>query len=372
MRLFLASFFAIYSLLHVYVFLKARAAFHFGVKAGVPLALWMALMVAAMVIVRLAERQGHEGFARDFAYVGYAWLGVLFLFVSASLVIDLGRIAAWLAGLVVGRKPLQVSAMAAFLMPLCAAVAISIYGVFEARSIRTERLVVETPKLKGTLKVAQITDVHFGLMQGRWRMERILEVLRAEQPDILVSTGDLVDGQIDGLSRLVPLFREFTPRYGKYAVTGNHEYYAGLRQSLAFTEGSGFNVLRGRAVNVEGLINIAGVDDPTQRSYGGMPYTEAEVLGGLSRERFTLFLKHRPEVDPGSDGLFDLQLSGHVHKGQIFPFTLISSIAYPYQAGFFKFPGGSGLYVSRGTGTWGPPIRFLSPPEVTVIEIKGR
>ena len=86
-------------------------------------------------------------------------------------------------------------------------------------------------------------------------------------------------------------------------------------------------------------------------------------------DRFTLLLKHRPAVDPDSLGLFDLQLSGHVHKGQIFPFNMLTYLFYPVRTGFTLYSLNTALYVSRGTGTWGPPIRFLAPPEVTVIEL---
>jgi hypothetical protein len=189
-------------------------------------------------------------------------------------------------------------------------------------------------------------------------------------PDILVSTGDLVDGQIDNLFKLAEILKEVNPRYGKYAITGNHEFYAGLGNALNFTEKAGFKVLRGERLTLAGLINIAGVDDPQGKAYGiyrGMP--EKELLSGLPREKFTLLLKHRPLVDRSALGLFDLQLSGHVHKGQIFPFSIITGLYYPIQAGFADLLNGSRLYVSRGLGTWGPPIRFLSPPEVTVIDL---
>jgi predicted MPP superfamily phosphohydrolase len=93
------------------------------------------------------------------------------------------------------------------------------------------------------------------------------------------------------------------------------------------------------------------------------------LLSKLPRGKFTLLLKHQPRLDPEARGFFDLQLSGHTHKGQIWPFTWLSALTYPMNAGRFDLANGSVLYVSRGAGTWGPPIRFLSPPEVTVIEL---
>jgi predicted MPP superfamily phosphohydrolase len=97
--------------------------------------------------------------------------------------------------------------------------------------------------------------------------------------------------------------------------------------------------------------------------------SETELLSKLPREKFTILLKHRPLVDREALGLFDLQLSGHTHKGQIFPFNLVTMLYYPTHAGFLRLEGDASLYISRGSGTWGPPIRFLSPPEVTIIDL---
>jgi uncharacterized protein len=206
------------------------------------------------------------------------------------------------------------------------------------------------------------------------RLRKILSVINKANPDILISTGDLVDGQIDSLTGLAEAFQEIQPRYGKYAITGNHEFYAGLPQALEITRRAGFTILRNEAVTVGGIINIAGVDDPTGKYFGqsgGMP--EVELLSLLPRDKFTLLLKHQPSIDPRSLGSYDLQLSGHTHQGQIYPFRYMVQLYFSHIAGWYDLPKGSHLYVSRGTGTWGPPIRFLSPPEVTMIDlIHGR
>jgi predicted MPP superfamily phosphohydrolase len=208
------------------------------------------------------------------------------------------------------------------------------------------------------------------LIVRKERLKRILKEVKAAEPDMFVSTGDLVDGQINSLPGLAELLREINPRYGKFAITGNHEFYAGLDQAMDFTEKAGFTILKGKGLTIAGLINIAGVDDPAGKNYGlSMEVEEKKLLSGLPPEKFTLFLKHRPLLDRNAIGLFDLQLSGHTHKGQIFPFGLITGLFYPADSGYLSLPNNSHLYVSRGSGTWGPPIRFLSPPEVTVIEI---
>jgi predicted MPP superfamily phosphohydrolase len=118
-------------------------------------------------------------------------------------------------------------------------------------------------------------------------------------------------------------------------------------------------------------LNIAGVDDPAGKRFGTVfSVSEDKVLASFSRDTLNIFLKHQPKIENNSLGKFDIQISGHTHHGQIFPFTLITSLFYPYTKGLHKVSNDSYLYVSRGTGTWGPPIRFLTFPEITVIDFQ--
>jgi len=358
--------------MHVYAFLKLRRAVSLSGIAAALLAALMIVMILTPIIIRVVESANFEREAKIFAYVGYTWMGVLFLFFIASFTLDAWRFLVYAAeGLLkTSLGALKFSARQAFFLPLFAAVLAAGYGIYEAMNIRTEMLVVKSAKITRSIRIAQISDVHLGLLVREGRLDKILEKVKAASPDIFVSTGDLVDGQTDSLNGVGNLLRDVKAPLGKYAVTGNHEFYAGLDRSLEFTKQAGFHVLRGQGTSVAGLINIAGVDDPVVRTYGqsgGVP--EKELLSGLPRDKFTLFLKHRPDVEKSSVGLFDLQLSGHAHKGQIFPWTLIVRFVFPQIAGLYDFSSGSRLYVSRGSGTWGPPIRFLAPPEVTIIDI---
>lgn len=375
MSLFLLVFFSIYGGTHLYFFLKIKAALSPGFPASLFLALFLLFMVIMPVQVRVLENQGLETFARFTAYVGYLWMGFIFLFFSASLVIDLYH---WLihgAGYFFHRdfSALLMSKRMALILPLALGMATALYGYFEALDIRTERVVIKTPKIPsevGKLTIVQISDVHLGLIVREDRLKRIIALINGASPDLCVSTGDLVDGQINRMTGLAELLQEIRPKFGKFAITGNHEVYAGLDQAIDFTERAGFRVLRNEESTAGGLINIVGIDDPAiGRIAHSMPDTEKALLLKVSKDRFTLLLKHRPVVDRKSLGLFDLQLSGHVHKGQIFPFSLLTHLFFPVKTGFVMYPRNSALYVSRGTGTWGPPIRFLAPPEVTVIEL---
>jgi predicted MPP superfamily phosphohydrolase len=375
MRLFLLSFFLIYGLMHGYAFLRARAAIHLGAIPGILLGLFMLFMILAPVCIRFLEQRGYEETAQALSWCAYLWLGFLFLFTVCALTIDgwriLGNAAAALT-----KKDLSVwlpGARIAFFVPLALSLAASVYGFFEARDIRTERIVIETDKLPSGMerfRICQISDVHLGLIVRDERLSSMLDIVKRETPDLFVSTGDLVDGQIDRISLLAGQLRDVRAAHGKFAVTGNHEYIAGIDKALAFTRDAGFDVLRAEARDIGGFLTVAGVDDPTGRGFGlrGGENGEGDLLASLPRERFILLLKHRPTVEETTRGLFDLQLSGHTHRGQIFPFNWIVHLYFPMGSGLHDV-GNAQVYVSRGSGTWGPPIRFLAPPEVTVIDL---
>ncbi|OPX96090.1 MAG: putative metallophosphoesterase [Syntrophorhabdus sp. PtaB.Bin006] len=375
MSFFLIIFFLVYGAFHLYGFVKVKAAFKPGVLISVCLAAFMIIMVLAPVAIRLSERAGAEGFARFMSYVGYIWMGALLIFVCTNIVIDILRLILHGLAYVLGRDwSSLVSAHKCFLLvSLAVSLLVTAYGYYEAGRIRMERVVIRTDKIPanpGKLRIVQISDVHIGLIVGKERLEKIVEKIRKVGPDILVSSGDLVDGQLDSMEELSGLLRAIDPPLGKFAVTGNHEYYAGLPRAIRFTEKAGFKMLRCESVTIPGAITIVGVDDAMVRNSSQREgVAEIGLLGKGERKVFTLLLKHRPIVNEGSAGFFDLQLSGHTHKGQIFPFGLIARLFFPLFSGYYDLPGGSCLYVSRGAGTWGPPVRFLAPPEVTLIEL---
>ncbi len=373
---FLLAIFIVYGGVHGYFLLKLRALFRLESAATLVLALFMAIMVVAPVLIRILEREGLKEWAQFFAFLGYTWMGFIFVAFSLLILGDLFFAVLRIAGLAgaksAGRLPFFITAPV-----LAAAALICLYGYFEAKDIRTTAFTVEAPGLSphlGTIRIVQISDVHLGIMVRRERLAMILDEVKAASPDILVSTGDLVDGEMDDLHELSSLLRDIEPRYGKFAVTGNHEFYAGIDQASEFIAEAGFRLLRNETVTVAESIAVAGVDDPAAKRFGpddNLP--ERELLAPFKNNFFTILLKHQPKVEHESPPPFDLQLSGHTHKGQIAPFNLITALFYPFLAGRYDLEGGGLLYVSRGSGTWGPPIRVLSPPEVVIIDlIPGR
>lgn len=370
MILFLLTFLCLYGGINFYFFFRARNILHLsGFLQGLILML-LILLIVAPVLVRMLEALHYETLARTVASIGYVWMAFVFLFFFLSVSLELIRVVHKL--FVPGTGTLTLKTLTFGLAAFVAAAAV-LYGYFDAQHIRVKNLQIATESVlpgDGKMRIVQISDVHVGIIIRQSRLDDILRRVREAKPDILVSTGDLLDGELDNIMLDAQRFAAIDAPYGKFAILGNHEYYAGLTRSIEFTKAAGFQLLRDDVSQVAG-ITIFGEDDLTGRKSGltekGKAFKQA-----LSQKRagFTLLLKHQPYIDKEAN--FNLQLSGHTHAGQIFPFGLITKIYFPKNYGLHTLAPDKLLYVSRGTGTWGPPVRVLAPPEITVIDLIGR
>ncbi|MBI3897637.1 MAG: metallophosphoesterase [Gammaproteobacteria bacterium] len=352
-----------YVLIQVYAVCRVYVGLALPIQAVPVLVAGVMFMTFSLPLLWRLEHRGQHRLATVIAWLGFSWMGWVFLFFWISL--GLSLIGALAANFSVYASRLQSFGTAALVSLVVAA-----YGFFDARRVRIERVTLVSPKLSaasGKVRVALISDVHLGVLVGARWLRRLVERLRRLDADVVVSTGDLVDGLEYRLRELAPIFDSLRPRYGKFAVTGNHEYYAGIGHALSFHQRAGFTLLRAESVDITDEISIVGVDDPA----GRVNTDERVPLAALARERFKILLKHQPVLRPGAEGLFDLQLSGHVHQGQIFPFGLLVRLVYRARTGLTRLADGAWLYVSRGTGTWGPPMRVAARPEITLIEIEA-
>ena len=374
--LFLTVFITLYGLLHYYFYRKLRNVVKLDSFYRKLILVLLFLLLMAPILINVFIRYGFHLLATFMAYPGYVWMGALFLFFSIHLLIDIYRIIItffskilW-ADLLKLKSGNKLSLMITGLMTM----GIIIYGVFEAENIGVEKVLFKTQKLPSeihNLRIVQISDIHFSTINSVRLARKIVDKIKALNPHMIVSTGDFIDRGLKEKGGVAALFRNLKAPYGKYAVTGNHEFYGGITASVQFIEKAGFRMLRNEGITVGDMVTIVGVDDPAAKRFGlDTSVSEDEILKRFSRKKLTILLKHQPRINKKSVGAFDLQLSGHTHNGQIFPFSLITLIFYPYNTGLFVLGKDSHLYVSRGTGTWGPPVRFLSPPEVTLIEFQ--
>ncbi|AAC07116.1 metallophosphoesterase [Aquifex aeolicus] len=256
------------------------------------------------------------------------------------------------------------------------AVLLGAYSHLETYFLRVEKYTIETEKLpKGTeIKIMNASDMHLGPVMREDRVEMVKRVYEREKPDILVATGDTVDGNMKNLDYLAQMLAELNPPLGKFAVLGNHEYYVGLNQSLDFLRKAGFRVLRGEAVEINNFLVIAGVDDSDGKRLGYRVFTdELEVLKNVDTKKYVILLKHKPRIKREAIKYVDLVLSGHTHGGVLFfvGYTILRLI-FETDRGIKELAPGKYIIVSKGVGTGGPPMRLLSPPDVVIVTIKGK
>ena len=223
----------------------------------------------------------------------------------------------------------------------------------------------------------QLTDVHIGpLLDGRF-LDAIVEKVNAQSPDVVVITGDLVDGSVDIIGPDVAKLGKLKSRYGQYFCTGNHEYYSGAADWTDFLAKLNVRTLLNQRVTIGDTspngasIDLAGIPDRQGRLFRETHAQNFKLaLSGRDPERGLVLLSHRPNpiVEAAEFGV-GLQLSGHTHGGQFFPITFLGEFIHPYNAGLHKHNDLTQIYVSRGTGFWGPPIRILAPAEITSITL---
>lgn len=364
--MFITVVICVYTLMHLVVYWGVRPLI-FGHRACASILwAWMAAMVLSPFAMRMLERADQPQAARAVALVGFTWMGFVFLaFVLFTLLGGLHLLWLGVSKYFTELPPYPLYGPQTALVVLTLVAAVGIYGVFEARDLAVEKVSLSSAKIKAgtTVRIAQISDVHLGVMNKREVLAPIVSLLEELKPDMIVATGDVVDAELNHLTGLAELLAALKAPLGKYAIYGNHEHYAGVGASRSFLAEAGFRLLLDEGVKA-GEIFVVGVDD--------VPRADEPSLLKAAGGAFTLFLKHKPLVKPETLGLFDLQLSGHTHAGQIYPFRHITARAFPMVAGLYEPGGESRVYVSRGTGTWGPPMRVGARPEITLIEITGR
>ncbi len=374
---FILIFVIIFVSLHAYIYYRTRTALELGKISSVIIGIFFSAMIFSPFIIRIAEKNNLNIISTFFAYTGYTWMGILSTLVLSLLFFDIIHlILNFLSKYIILNKSLLLHFNKyTFLLSTFITFLFTIIGIFEAQGIKVNKISIESPHLKkelSPLKVAQISDVHISQTLGFKYFSEITQKINELKPDILVITGDLADVDIRKNHRIINLLKNINTKYGKYAITGNHEFYTGVEIATEFYKNTDVKFLRGEFFKpVDGLILI-GVDDDNGKNFDDYVATsEDKIMEGLNENTYIILLKHKPYVDENIIQKIDLQLSGHVHGGQIFPFSLIVKSIYRYFAGLYKISDRMYLYVSRGTGYWGPPIRFLSSPEITLIEIKN-
>jgi predicted MPP superfamily phosphohydrolase len=346
---------------------------------GLTFAFWVLFLMVPLGLV--LARSIDNAVGRTFLWVSFIWLGLLFLLFVVVGALDLLR-----AGTLLGFLAFEPAAPSdperrRLLSRLLAGAATVIAGGLGFAALRSGlsgviarevkvRLSRLPSELDGTT-IVQLSDVHVGPTIKRAFIEDIVRKTNALEPDVIAITGDLVDGSVEALRHHVEPLKNLRARYGVFFVTGNHEYYSGADAWCDELRHLGIRVLRNERVVIgsgEASYDLAGVDDYHAEQFGGGHGPDlARATHGRDPSRELVLLAHQPRaVFEAKERGVGLQLSGHTHGGQIWPWNWLVRLQQPVVAGLARF-GETLIYVSSGTGYWGPPMRLGAPAEITKL-----
>jgi hypothetical protein len=314
------------------------------------------------------------------AWAAYVWMGVSVLLLFPLLGSELVRVVIRGYGAISSapadpERRLAISRGIAGIVSIAALGGagtgmVSALGQVALRAVRVplRRL---SPSMSG-FRIAQLTDLHIGPTLGKDWLKDVVARTNSANPDMIVITGDLVDGSVEALRDATSPLADLSAKHGVFFVTGNHEYYSGADEWIAELTRLGIRVLRNEHVAIGGEdgFDLAGVDDWSSKRFGnghGPDLTRA--LAGRDPARELVLLAHQPkQIHEAAANGVGLQLSGHTHGGQIFPWGLFVRLDQPYVSGLDQHLD-TMIYVSRGTGFWGPPMRVGAPSEIALLEL---
>lgn len=365
-------------LAHAYVYLRAVRSVVTDARARVGGALTLTVLGGLVVTALLTRGALAPDVARPLHYVGFLWLAVA---MYLAVLLGIGELVRLGARFVRGRPS---AARRLFLSRVIAgtaavaAVGTVAHGAVAARRPRLERREVLLDRLDPAFDgftVAAVSDIHLGPLVDGADLAGFVAMINGAAPDIVAVVGDLVDGTVEELGGYAaPLADLAAPTY---LVTGNHEYYSGVAGWVEFLPTLGVRVLRNEREEIrrgDARLYLAGCDDRTAAAsrVPGHGFDLDAALAGRDPSVPVVLLCHQPVlVDQAVRAGVDLQISGHTHGGQLWPLTQVALIEQPVLAGLVRV-GPTWLYVTRGTGFWGPPVRVGSPPEITVLTLRAR
>jgi predicted MPP superfamily phosphohydrolase len=361
------------ALLHLYIGMRLLPAMSLGAAGTAVAVLLLAVSTLLVPTGLFATRLKRARWAEHLTWAGLLAMG----FFSSLLVLTVLRDAALLALALFGADSADIERASAFGVPLLA-LFVTLVGFVNARRVAqvvdVEVPITGLPPAFHGYTIVQISDIHVGPTIKRGYLNAIVTKVNALRPDAIAITGDLVDGSVKRLGLHTAPLERLSARDGTFFVTGNHEYYSGADEWIGEMRRLGLTVLINQHVVREregDALMIAGVPDFTAHHFDESHRSDphAAAANAPDNVRVRVLLAHQPRsAEAAADAGFDLQLSGHTHGGQFFPWNLFVPLQQPYTAGLNRLRE-LWVYTSRGTGYWGPPKRFGAPSEITRVRL---
>lgn len=372
--LFISTFLAVFTAINYYIGLRTWQTLGALLPLPEP-AFWLLwwLLVSIPVVGRVRRMYAAGSGSKWLALVGGYWIAITYYAFLAWLIVDALRFGAFLMHL---SSPGPGNPAAFGLAVWSAVFLLLAYGTWNASHPVVRRHRVTIAKSAGDIKslnVVLVSDVHLGPIMDNRRLESLIHLLNSLDPDIVVFAGDTIDENVTFFTanKMADIFRLLETRYGAFAVLGNHEYIGGQAEQAAVAlEASGLTVLRDTWVKVADSLYLVGRDERFRGRFAGVPRAPlARIMAGLDPSLPVILLDHQPVGhDEARQSGVDLQLSGHTHRGQFFPNNLVTRRVFAVDWGYLRL-GSLQIIVSSGYGTWGPPIRIGSRPEVVQITV---
>lgn len=376
--IFLSIVFTVYGLVNLYIFLTGWNA----VPADYKLLYSSAYLFLSLSYIagRFLERKFLNWFSSLFVWVGSFWLAAMVYFLLFSIMFDLLRLLSFIIPVYpvfLYSNPQETKLIA--LLTVCAAVFIIVlFGYLNARNPRIKKLNIAINKNAGnlsSLKIAAASDIHLGTIISSRRLDKIVSLINSIKADIILLPGDVIDEDIKPVikNNLGEILKRLKAKYGVYAVTGNHEYIGGVEPACKYLIEHGVTELRDCYIKIDNSFYIIGREDRASKGFAGILRKPLDkIMEGIDTSLPLILMDHQPvKLEEAERNGVDLQLSGHTHHGQLWPFNFITKKIYELSMGYKK-RGNTHYYVSCGAGTWGPPIRTGSRPEIIEINIEFR
>ena len=368
--LFFVAFFGIFILLNMYI--SKRLIHKLDIDKKTKTIFRIFLVVNFFGIIGYILGRYYIDFPNWLYFLFSLPIGILFLLFCTAIIYDISRV-------VLSKVPLSDSRRKFFkksldISSLAIATSLSARAIYEARTIKLQKIKIKIKNLKQPYKIVQLSDIHIGGLVNAKFINDIVTRINTIKPDLVVITGDLVDIDVQKAENILDEFKALKSKYGTYFIVGNHEYFHNIEKIISKVKSLGIRVLENENVYIgqrKNGFNLAGVYDVFgYRVKSHMPDLY-KALDGKKKDSPAVLLAHQPRyIDEVKHGV-DLMLSGHTHGGQLYPFRFLVKLQQPYVSGLHQHNKDLQIYVNKGTGFWGPPMRLGASSEITEIIIKG-